>query len=154
VQNLGTTNRNVDLEIENKELGIKSTGSLTIEKFGDDDTKKEVFMVTLPRTAAAGEYIIKAKLGLSTKTLTSEKKLLLGACKYIVKEETPTEPIIIKGEAAPITEPKKSFFEDAGIPTYAIGIFIFIALFGVIVLFIFLLKNPATVKVTGGRKRT
>ncbi|MEK6871338.1 MAG: putative metal-binding motif-containing protein [Nanoarchaeota archaeon] len=146
LQNLGTTNRNVDLEIENKELGIKIIDSVTLEKYGDDDSKKKTFVATLPETAKAGEHIIKANLGLSQKTISAEKKLLLGTCKYTVQEETSTEPIVIKGSSLPISENTKRFFENSGVPLYFLLILISIAFFSVTILFIFWRKQIITTK--------
>jgi len=140
VQNIGKTNEDVIIKLENSALNIEQSYSTYLEEYEESDKISKEFKVNIPNSAIAGNYSITAKILFANgKVETMQKTLTLGECQTENIETSPLETIKIESETKPaegeITNNKLILFGVMSALTLTLFIFV------VIILIIYNRKN-------------
>ena len=99
IKNLGTSDEDVHILIENSELGIsEKSEEFEIEKYDDNDEAERFFNIKIPENAEAGEYDIKVSVIFEDGQDSVTQSLVLEECKKTEKEIFETEKISLEGE--------------------------------------------------------
>ena len=146
VKNIGTTDENVIVKVENAQLKInEETDNFEVEKYGNSDKEKQNFNFKIPEKTAAGEYKIKIKAIYDLETKSYDKSIVLAKCpeEKVKIESVKDVPgvISLKSESAleenQENNPEK--FDYSSIDNKIVILLLFIFLASLVVLFYFYL---------------
>ena len=80
LKNLGENSEDIEVSVENKELGIKQTKNIELEEYGEEDEDKEIFTIKIPEDINASDYIFKIIADYSDETI-EEKTISVYDCQ-------------------------------------------------------------------------
>ena len=107
VKNIGTTNENVAVKVENTQLKInEEIKQFEVESHGNSDKAKQSFNFRIPEKTSAGEYKIKIKATYDSETRSYDKSIVIRKCpeEKVKIEKVDDAPGIISLKSSNVLE--------------------------------------------------